>query len=296
MSPRFPHLEKILKFFKRPQIPKLPPRVVIRPGLLSPPAAWPESKRLFKIPHLSRVKVRLEQSVRSIVRLRIVSLATFLLFLYLVFFSPFFVIKSVEVRDNHLVSAEEVAKAAFPDNFQARRYLILPSSISRNIQKTILQVESVSLSRNIGRGSLIINVVERATAIIWQTNNERFLINKTGIVYDYAPLLSPLPIVEDLKNVPVNLGQRVVTKEFVDFIAAMTSSFALKADTAIERITIPETTFEIEVATGKGFKAIFDTTRSADAQLDNLVKVLQVVGDEPLQYVDLRIADRIYYK
>ena len=301
MKTRFPHLVRILQFFKRPALPSLPPRVVLPPTLFTPrpPRALGEpGKAGLKIPHLSPVKVREgREGPQATLCLRMVGGATFILFLYFIFFSPIFVVRGVEVRGNHLVSEEKILEGAFGGDFKARRYLILPSSpIKRSLLKSILQIESVTVSRNIFRGAAILTVAERATAIIWQTNNEKFLINRQGIVYDYAPLDSPLPVIEDLKNVPIDLGQRVVTEEFVNFVTAMTSNFALKADTTISRITIPETTFEVEVETEKGFKVIFDTTRSADAQLDNLVKVLQVVGDEPLQYVDLRIADRIYYK
>ncbi len=299
MSPELRHLKKLLSFFKRPVTLEAPPRVLLPKGFLSPrlqTEALSEKTR-WRIPHLAKARVRPQKTTALAVNIKVAALATLVLFLYAVFFSLIFIVKKLEVRNNHLVSREKILEAAFPEGWRARRYLLLPEKLlKRRLLKRLLQIEDIALGRNLFQASLIIKVTERATAIIWQTNNEKFLINREGVVYDYAPLASPLPEVVDLKNVPIDLGQRVVTAEFVDFITGLVSNFAAKAATSIKRITVPETTFEVEVETEKGFRVILDTTRSPEAQLDNLVKVLQVVGDAPLQYVDLRIADRIYYK
>jgi len=115
------------------------------------------------------------------------------------------------------------------------------------------------------------------------------------VVYDIAPPESPLMVVEDLKNVPVNIKQQILTTEFIEFVNFISANLSRRTTLNVRQMVVPETTFEVEVVTNEGWKIIFDTTKSPDTQLNNLTKILKG-GAKPRQYVDLRILDRVYYK
>jgi cell division septal protein FtsQ len=233
-------------------------------------------------------------------RWRWLGISTLALAIYLIFFSPVFIATDFDIVNNHLISDEKILQAGFPNGFKPLNVLLMnETKIKRSIVKQILQIEDVKFKKDLLHQRLLVDIKERDTAIIWQSNNERFLINRDGVVYDVASIDSPLVVVEDLKNVPVTLGQKIVAREFVEFISAVSANLPRQTGLTIRRVTVPETTFEVEIETSAGWKLILDTTRSWENQLNNLMRVLQQLNpadQQKLNYVDLRIPDRVYYK
>jgi len=217
--------------------------------------------------------------------------------IYSVFFSSSVYLTSWRAVGNHLVSSKDIEEVLFKDGFKPVNLFFVPEArLKRKLKSRLLQIKEVRFRKNLWRKQLILVIQEQGTSIVWETNNQRFLVNENGVVYDRAPETTPLITVEDLKNVPVEQGQRIVTKSFIDFVTSVVANLPRKTALMAERIVVPETTFEIEVYTNRSFKLIFDTTRSVDTQLGNLARVLKQIGNQPLQYIDLRIEDRVYYK
>jgi cell division septal protein FtsQ len=155
----------------------------------------------------------------------------------------------------------------------------------------------VSFRKNLINNTLTIVIKEHQTSIVWQTAGEKFLVNRYGVVYDVAGEKTPLILVEDLKNLPVSLNQKVVAPDFIEFVTSFVANLPRKTNISIERITIPETTFEVEMYTNQKWRIILDTTRPPDDQLNALVRVLREMGDDtPREYVDLRIPNKVFYK
>lgn len=218
------------------------------------------------------------------------------LLVYWLLGSNAFVLREFVIEGNHLIPAEEIEQSMFKDGFKEVNTFLFNERKAEAQILSIPQIKSAKFSKLIFKKRLLVKVAEHETTIIWQTNNERFMVNRGGVIYDVAADDSPLIVVEDLKNVPVNLNQRIVTTEFIEFVTSIVANIPRKTNLAARRVIVPETTFEIEVVTSEGWKIIFDTTRSFETQLNNLVKVLRSTQSPPKQYVDLRIEDRVYYK
>jgi cell division septal protein FtsQ len=220
-----------------------------------------------------------------------------ILLIYVLLGSQLLVLNKLEIKGNHLVTVADIEKAVFKNGFKPINALIFNDDKARIQILTMPQIKTVRFSKQILSKKLLITVEEHETTIIWQTNNQRFMVNRFGVVYDIAPDNSPLAIVEDLKNVPINLNQKILTTDFIEFVTSIVANLPRKTNLVARRIMVPETTFEIEVLTSEGWTIILDTTRSSETQLNNLVRVLKAnVGNPPRQYVDLRIEDRIYYR
>jgi len=216
--------------------------------------------------------------------------------IYALFGTPLLVLNKFDIQGNHLVEAEEIRKAVFKDGFKPINALLFRDGKAKAQILSIPQIRDAHFRKNILKRTLIAIIDEHETTIIWQSNNERFMVNRLGVVYGIAKADSPLIVVEDLKNVPVNLNQKIVATEFIEFVTAVSANLPRKTNLAARRVIIPETTYEIEVVTSDGWKIILDTTRSVETQLNNLVKVLRSTKTPPREYVDLRIDDRVYYK
>ncbi len=245
---------------------------------------------------LTNVKFR---SIKSQVRplSRIATVAGLILIGYIVFGSNFFTLDSLEVQGAHLADKEEIIKTIFPDGFTKVNAVTFNEWRARRRMADMHEISEIKFHKNLISNTLTIEVMEHQTSIIWQTGGEKFLVNRFGVIYDIAEEGSPLLTVEDLKNIPVSLNQRIITEEFIDFVTSFTANLPRRTNNSIRRITVPETTFEVEMETNDGWRIILDTTKSWEEQLNNLVRVLREKGDEqPKEYVDLRVGKKVFYK
>ncbi len=219
--------------------------------------------------------------------------------LYLVFFSKMFVLDDLKVTGQHLATEEQIRQIVFPSGFKSINATTVPEGhIRSKLKKQLPQIDQVHFRKNIIDNTLTIEIQEHETSIVWMTGGEKYLVNREGKVYDKAPENTPLLAVEDLKNIPISINQRIVSPQFIEFISSFTANLPRRTNISIRRIFVPETTFEVEMQTSEGWKIILDTTGSYDDQLNNLVRILREMPNYgPIkEYVDLRIGKKVYYK
>ena len=218
---------------------------------------------------------------------------------YVIFGTKIFILDTLEVKGQHLVHREEIIERVFPSGFSRVNAVTFGEGrMRRKLLTGIPQIKEVTFEKNLITKVLTIQVQENDTAVIWVTDGKKYLVNRSGVVYQEAPENSPLLPVEDLKNVPVGLNQQIVSPEFIEFVSGFIANLPRRTNVAVRRIVVPETTFEVEVETDEGWKIILDTTGSHEEQLNNLVRVLrELPTDLPIQqYVDLRTGKKVFYK
>lgn len=208
---------------------------------------------------------------------------------YSLFFSSLFDIEKIKVEgtaNQNIISLTDAAKG---------RNLWLYKSA--NLKEQILkyaEVSDVSI-RKWPLKTLKVSVKEKTEGIIWITEGKKYLLDNQGVAIREITE-SQLPQVVDEKNAPVELSKKIVSPSFVNFIKNLNSKFNAKTGLPLKEIEITaETTFELTVITEK-FKVIFDTQGNLDQQLDNLNRVYQMKKEEVKEYMDLRVAGRVYYK
>jgi len=218
--------------------------------------------------------------------------------IYLVFGSRFFWLDELKITGNHLSTQEQITDLLFPKGFKGINAVSWAEGMAKKrLLHQTPQISDVKFRKNLINNTLTVAVTEHQTSIVWQTAGERFLVNRYGIVYDVAGDNTPLMMVEDLKNVPVSLNQRVVAPDFIEFVTSFVANLPRKTNISIDRIMVPETTFEVEMYTNQKWRVILDTTRPPDDQLNSLVRVLrEMEGNPPREYVDLRIPNKVFYK
>lgn len=218
--------------------------------------------------------------------------------IYFVFGSQFFLLDELKITGNHLSTQEQIQGLLFPRGFKGVNAVTWPEGMARKkLLSKVPQIGEVNFRKNLISNLLIIEIKEHQTSVVWQTAGEKFLVNRYGVVYDKAGDNTPLILIEDLKNVPVSLNQRIVALDFIEFVTSFVANLPRKTNISIMRITIPETTFEVEMYTNQKWRIILDTTRPPDDQLNSLVRVLREMQDNPpREYVDLRIPNKVFYK
>jgi cell division septal protein FtsQ len=248
---------------------------------------------------------------------------------YVLFFAKLFDIRAVKVNATQNISADEIQKLAetwlngkYFGIERRKNYLFFqPQKISAILTGNIFAASSVLVTRT--NHDLEINVSERKPIGVWclTKQNQCFFFDDDGIAFretNPSEGFIYLNVVDD-RDRTVNLGQQVESKEWLDRIISVkdllnrnqfeAAQFVLPEKTFdefdVETIpqTIPQTN---NIASGqnlvipKSFNIMLSTTTDYEHQLSDFIDVYnkKMTPDERsnLQYADLRVADRIYYK
>ncbi|MCL5795299.1 MAG: cell division protein FtsQ/DivIB [Patescibacteria group bacterium] len=233
-------------------------------------------------------------------RVIIVMISIFLLlvlFFWFVCFSPYFKIKIITISGS---LNPEVGKEI--EKFKGKNILFFQiGKIEQQLASRQTSISSLEIFKGIP-DTLRIKVNVRTPKIIWQTQGKNYFIDENGVIFELKNDESitqddnKLPIVIDNKNVPINLGARIITPDFIRYILDLNSNFENKIGTKIKEFHVDETTLQVEVITESGWRALLDTSRDYNTQLIVLKKILDQYKDEIKEYIDLRVEGRAYYK
>lgn len=218
--------------------------------------------------------------------------------LYAVLFSPLFRVTKLAVGGNSQLSTQTITgelNTILDSSALGRNSLFMSTSrLEKQLGARLNTLSRVTVSRTLF-GGLNVRVEEHRPAIRWKSSSSVFVLSTDGRAYAEATASDKnLPIVEDSTNLPVEIGSKVVPASFVAFTTSLKQQFAgLKL--GIISISVPATTNELYVKTDKGYETKLDTTRSIEDQLIDLKAVL-AKKVTPKEYVDLRIAGRVFYK
>lgn len=214
--------------------------------------------------------------------------------LYYIFLSGKFQIKEVIVEGNNLITSDSLSLYAH----KGSNILFINSS---NIRKQILtenpQIQDVQIIRGIPDAVKIV-VLENENKIMWQTGGIKYLVSTQGGItkkVEEGETFS-FPLISDSKNLPVALGQNIVSPNFIAFILNINDKFFEATNIKPTYFEVPQTTFDVYLYTEAGFFVKFNSMRSSSKQLENLKKVLVEKRGDVTQYVDLRIDGWAYYK
>ncbi len=222
---------------------------------------------------------------------------------YFIFLSGIFQVKNIILINNRSIILEEVERTLNPIykkkllNLEFNNILFFKSREAKNLLlENYPRLSSVEIKRKFP-DTLEIKVQEREGIIVWDIGDKKYLIDEEGIAFSECLGESNLPNITDSKKLPVDLNSQVVNSDFVNFILQLSEKLP-KEDIFIGSIVVPESIYDIEIETKKGFKIFFDIRRSIDSQINKLRTLLEKIGDEVnyIQYIDLRIENKVFYK
>lgn len=227
----------------------------------------------------------------------ILVLILFLGVIYLLFFSPVFRVKEITVIGNHKISLEEIK-----DNLICNNIIL---TTTRNIKKQLLVkfpvIQELKISKNLFKRRLEINIKEREEIGIICSANKCFYFDGDGIIFKDAPNTSGslITIVQDYSNRNYELGDKISEKSFVDTILEINKNLFSEIGLKILSFNISSYPIEeLKAITNEGWYILFNLKKDIKNQLLALKVALneKIKNRSDLQYVDLRIENRIYYK
>ena len=236
------------------------------------------------------------------------------LFLILVagfFLLPIFKIKAIEISGNKEVKTEEIKNNLNYKNI----FLATESRIKSDLLKKFPLILKLEVKRNLIKRKIEINIKERekfgiicrAEKIkeenieIDQTKN-CFYIDKQGVIFGEAPQTSGslIVLIKDYSQRDYEVGEKIFEENIMNFIIE-TKEFLL-SEINLKILDFDILSFpadDLKAVTNEGWYILFNLQKSAKDQLSALKAVLdERVKDKrkDLQYADLRIENRVYYK
>ncbi len=229
--------------------------------------------------------------------------------IWLLFFTDIFVVQAITILDAR-PSTTEAARAIIQrsvdrNTLSKNIFFIQTDVIEADIITALPQVRTVHIARKLP-GTLKALLQEKTAAVLLLSNAKYFFVDDQGIAYEEARLDTlPGNILPTVKNNDqqshVTLGVPVVAPAFVQFVQYLQSEIPAVTQAEVAEIRIPSLSArEVHFLLENNWEIRFDVTRSAKAQIETLQKMLvSTISPEEralLEYVDLRIPDRVYYK
>jgi len=250
-----------------------------------------------------QTKKKAQRSPKKIIRPLIVIFALALLG-YAIVASSLLRIQTIKVEGAVTLSSDSVRQQTqnvITSSPLTQNIIFVPTGkISDELKKQNYQIAEASVNRT-GINTITVKVTEQKPSILWLSGNTLSIIGANGHAYDgeITPIMEQkLVTVVDTTNLPVKKGEKVVTQEFVDFVNTLHTQLPGLGVT-VKQYEIGDTTTELKVVTQAGYYIRFDTTRSAEQQLQDLSAVLgqlKKTGKKVNEYIDLRINGKVFYK
>ena len=230
--------------------------------------------------------------------------------IYFFIWSPVLWIQKIDVRP-----LRSNISAIVQNNLEKKIWRFIPQKsiilapidkIKEDILDNFPEIKEIIINKK-ATNLLIIEIIERQSIGIWcQTESttptttesvvkQCFCLDKEGIIFRESPLISGSLILNifDIKKESVILGEEVVSPEVINFILKTAQGLSLKIDNF--EIVSPE---DLRARTSQGWQIYFNPAYSVDSQLKALEIILEeeIKETTSLEYIDLRIDGRVYYK
>jgi len=213
---------------------------------------------------------------------------------YAIFFSNIFEIKKIEISGEERIQKEDFKKF-LEDKIDAKNILLIKlNPIKNEILKNFPQISFVEIKRKFP-STLLFKITERKEVAAFCQEEDCYLIDKEGIVFERRGGEGILKIERENFGGEIKPGDRVIEKEILEKILEISK----KIEFGIEKVSILSED-NLHFKTSQGFEIFIDPQKDIDWQLTKLKVALEnaipkeKIGD--LEYIDLRFGNFAYPK
>ena len=279
-----------------------------------PPKQSKRSKHFKKKKEIPPDQLRRQQKAKENTRRSVGIFALILvaaLYTYVFYISPTFVVKQVRIErtesltDQVVHDIEADLTAYLIDQGQHNLFRIKKARI-REIIDTHTLTDTLRIRRQLPDTAIIV-FTENSPALVWreQTGDE-YYVDSSGVVirqktddrFQYSILTTENAT---SSTQALEQGSQVFTPEFVSYVTEFKKQF----DATIKDFTLKKIIYahdkptEAQFETNEGWVLIVDHKNSIPVTLSDIAEVLeQIIRSDrlQLQYMDVRIEGRVYYK
>lgn len=234
---------------------------------------------------------------------------------YVLFFSSYLKINRLILEGIQELDYESVV-AQINSNLEGQYFKAIPHNnfilfserrLKRDLKDKFKKIESVEAKKKFP-DTIMVKITERKALMLWCSFGPCYIVDEKGFAYSEADFESPeikennLIRLADVSAQPVNLGEKVLDPEYIQFVLSIKEKIreALDIEISEEYFTKSAVAQEVQVKTNEGW----DTYFNSQLPISQSIETLKIFLDEKmngiergkLEYVDLRIGNKVYYK
>lgn len=239
--------------------------------------------------------------------LRIIILIGILFLLQSIYQLPFLRIYNIQISNNQDLASEDLQNFV-KDYLDQPRFLIFKNNNffilrTKPLKAAIIgqyNLNDVSIRKKFPN-SVLIEVQEKISQFIWQKDGKYYLMDAKGALNRQIEALDNKHIIlEDFRTYQPGSGQAVFRDEEIEAIQEILLQWQTQiVDLAkVEKISIGDNWGDLHIYTNIGFYVKITISGDIQEQMNNLRKVLvggNIEGTD-IDYIDVRFADKIYFK
>ncbi|MDO8557675.1 MAG: FtsQ-type POTRA domain-containing protein [bacterium] len=223
---------------------------------------------------------------------------------YYFFFSNIFSIDRIEVRgiENHADIREVVLgylseKTAWGLTINNNYFFVSPADLQALVENRFPALASVAIAKAFPH-IVRLNVKEREYAATWCSTGSMscYLMDIQGVLYRDAASSSGTLVFILKSSLPLKLGDTVMDGSSLASLAMLRNTLRDRFALAVKDFfldNMPDVTANMV----GDWRLMFNISKPSLEVLDALQKTLAAIGtDKKIEYIDLRIDNRVYYK
>lgn len=217
--------------------------------------------------------------------------------LYLIFLSGIFSLNEVQVSGyQNSKKINEIVNEVADNSLIKNNIIFINSNYIKDIIEGDPVVKKIKIKKRLPN-IIKIEIEESKPELIWISAGENFLVDGGGYVIDRTDEIN-YNSVYDGSNIEVSLGERVASPTFIKFINNVNDNFETVTGVKVNRITIFDVMSDVHLLSSDSWTVYLDATKDAKSQIENLNRVLIEArkNGRKLEYIDMRLDNRIYYK
>ncbi|MBI2446497.1 MAG: FtsQ-type POTRA domain-containing protein [Parcubacteria group bacterium] len=230
-------------------------------------------------------------------------LAIILTVFWLIFLSSFLKIQNINFSDNTVLNRDNILSIISNINSfgLGENLLILSKSrLKSELAAAFPSITDITITKKLFN-TITIDFHKRIQIGIWCNSAGCYYFDKTGVAFAKTPETEGSLIlkIEDLSKNNILLGDKVLDDNLINFIFAFNAKISENNKFKILEFKIkPNFSVDLEAVTNKNWSIYLDEKQEPAAAVNNLLSILEeaVKNTGNLEYVDLRIPSRVFYK
>jgi hypothetical protein len=220
------------------------------------------------------------------------------------FASPFFKITEIKLPENNIVTANDIRKImtdSAPFDLGENLFILSKSNIQVTLTAAFPMITGINVKKELFNG-LTVSFEKRIPVGLWCGEINCYYFDKEGIVFKEAPVTEGGLIlrIQNSEKKEISLGDKAINTELLKFIMDFNNKLLDNGQIKIVEFKIgPSADFDLKAVTAHGWLIYLDPKQNPALAANNLFTILnEVIKNKvsSLEYIDLRIPTRIFYK
>ncbi len=248
---------------------------------------------------------------RKKIFLGFIFVAVFIFIGWSFFASPFFKITDIKLPKNDIVTANDIRKimaGSAPFDLGENLFILSRGNIKTALTAAFPTITDINVEKELFNG-LTVNFEKRIPVGIWcystgdhPEDDHCYYFDKKGIVFKEAPTTEGGLIlkIQDSGKKEISLGAQAINTALLTFIMDFNNKLSDNGQVKVVEFKIgPSADFDLTAVTALGWLIFLDQKQNPALAANNLFTILnEIVKNKisSLEYIDLRIPTRIFYK